>query len=218
MPGSKRTLTPRFTPAAGNGAAGPPPPLREGFAIRRKVTSIPGESNSRELTRRGSEPTPYGRGSAADALALAVQGRMGRHVRGISKAAVLGHRAQLEALLRSTTDMAKDKIACPSPAMLHDCEASVGDIEPPKPADKAIINENGNKVHRALVYGDDIHPREWKTRCGWHFGGPHTVFRAVPDPPDDRQCCRKCYPKLRQPEAQESATDSSNSSSTSSSS
>ena len=57
------------------------------------------------------------------------------------------------------------------------------ELEPPKPSDTAIKNLNRNKV-RPLVYSEDFHPREWKTCCGWQFGGPHTSFAAAEQPLD----------------------------------
>ena len=127
-------------------------------------------------------------------------------------------KAQLEALLRRTSEEKQMKIACPTAQMLQDCEASMVDIAPPKPTDVSIQNLNGNKIHRSLVYSEEIHPREWKTRCGWHFGGAHTAFSTIDTPKTGQFCCRNCFPEFAQATKKSSGSSSSSSQSSSSSS
>ena len=127
-------------------------------------------------------------------------------------------RAQLQDLLRRNTNEPNLRIACPSQDMLQDCEAAAGEIVPPKLSDPAILNKNSNKTHRALVYGDDFHPKEWKTRCAWHFGQRHTDYEVVPLPENDQRCCLKCFPEFRDQKPNNSKSDSESSDSSSSSS
>lgn len=110
------------------------------------------------------------------------------------------------------------KVACPTTLMLEDCDASIEDTEKPLPSDQWqwIRNRNGGKLHRALLFGDTFHPREWKTRCAWHFRGPHTLFEALRELPDNPSYCFKCFPE--QKESRTSSDSSSNSDSGSSSS
>ena len=81
--------------------------------------------------------------------------------------------------------------------MLEDCEAATTEIAPPKPTDVAIVNNASNKIHRALVYGEEFHPRHWKTRCSWHFRNNHTDFSVVEMPKQGWNCCLKCFPEFR---------------------
>ena len=98
-------------------------------------------------------------------------------------------KAQLEDLLRRNAPE-QTKIACPTPAMLQDCEAALPQLAPPKASDPAMQNLNWGKVHRTLIYGDDYHPKEWKTRCAWHFGGTHTCYQIVDIPKTSNNCCK----------------------------
>ena len=127
-------------------------------------------------------------------------------------------KAQLEDLLRRNASE-QAKIACPSQAMLEDCEASIPELAPPETTDPAIQNMNGGKVHRSLVYGATFHPKDWKTRCAWHFGGTHTCYRIVEVPKSGKHCCKKCFPEFKAAHAASSnSSDESRSSSSSSSS
>ena len=58
--------------------------------------------------------------------------------------------------------------------------------------------QNGGKLHRALTFGDNFHPREWKTRCAWHFGGPHTLYEALREIPEQASFCFKCFPEKKE--------------------
>lgn len=121
-------------------------------------------------------------------------------------------KAQLQDLMRRAQTGLATTLACPTPDMLGDCEASIGDLEPPKITDPIVINLNGGKTHRSLVYGDDFHPKEWRTRCAWRFGGPHTNFEISSDLPDPKVACRKCFPELKSQAASSSSGSSSSSS------
>ena len=85
----------------------------------------------------------------------------------------------------------------------------------PNHSDQLIMNRNGGKLHRALVFDSDMHPREWRTRCAWHFGGPHTLFEAIQKEPDEPSYCLKRFPEHRK-HNNSSASESSDSESTSS--
>ena len=127
-------------------------------------------------------------------------------------------KSELQQLLRRQDQGLSTSVACPTEDMLQDCEAALADIAPPKSTDAAIRNRNGGKIHRALVHGDDIHPRDWKTRCSWKFGNSHTLFDVVPIPDSSTHCCRKCFPEFRVRPGNEPNSDSETSSSSSSSS
>ena len=124
-------------------------------------------------------------------------------------------KSRLEDLLRSAQHGLSTAVACPSQLMIRDCEAAVTHEEPPKPSDQLIMNRNGGKLRRALVFDSDMHPREWRTRCAWHFGGPHTLFEAIQKEPDEPSYCLKCFPEHRK-HNNSSASESSDSESTSS--
>ena len=123
---------------------------------------------------------------------------------------------ELQNLIRKAESGLKHTVACPSPEMLQDCTAALQVMDPPKPTDAFIHNTSGGKVHRALVYADDIHPREWKTRCAWHFGGQHTMYEVTKVTPNEKTACRKCFPEFRS--AVHEGSDSSSTDSDSSSS
>ena len=122
-------------------------------------------------------------------------------------------KAQLQDLLRRAQSGLSTVVACPSTDMLADCEASVEPLDPPRPSDPIIVNLNGGKTHRTLLYGDEFHPKEWKTRCAWKFGGPHTNFELSNAMPDAKVACRKCFPELRHQLQSSSSSGTSSSSS-----
>ena len=43
-------------------------------------------------------------------------------------------------------------------------------------------------IHEVLVKGDDIHPREWRSRCGWYFGRGLTTYTLSSLLPNGRMC------------------------------
>ena len=122
-------------------------------------------------------------------------------------------KAELQQLLRQKERTPSLSVACPTEDMIQDCEASAHDLEPPKPTDTAIRNRNGGKIHRTLIHDEAIHPKDWRTRCSWKFGGPHTLFDIVPMPSSGNLCCMKCFPEFRASRKSESSSDSDSSSS-----
>ena len=120
---------------------------------------------------------------------------------------------ELQNLLRRAESSLSQVVACPTQEMIQDCAAATPSLEPPKPTDAFILNTTaaGGKVHRALIYGTDIHPREWKTRCSWHFGGSHTFFSTLAEQPSAKDACRKCFPKFRTSKKSSSSSSSSSS-------
>ena len=69
MAGPKRSLAPRFDPQVGRQTRCRPAPLREGFAIPRERKIPIRDSGPGDSSERGANPRPYGRGSAAEAMA-----------------------------------------------------------------------------------------------------------------------------------------------------
>eukprot|EP00435_Cladocopium_sp_Y103_P032253 s2001_g8.t1 len=123
---------------------------------------------------------------------------------------------QLQDLLRRAQSGLAAVVACPSQEMLDDCETANIHVDPPKPTDVNIVNTSGGKVHRTMIFGDDFHPREWKTRCAWHFGGPHTTYMVSAEAPSAGEACKKCFPEFRhqaQDNSSSASTESDNSSS-----
>ena len=127
-------------------------------------------------------------------------------------------RSQLQDLLRKKDHDLKSAVACPTQDMIEDCEASTPALEPPKASDVAVRNLNGGKIHRSLNHGEAYHPREWRTRCSWHFGSSHTTYEFVPLPKDGRHCCKKCFPEFKAATGHDDSQSSSSSSGTNSSS
>ena len=101
--------------------------------------------------------------------------------------------AQLEDLLRRAQAGLATAVACPTQEMLADSEASVEQLEPPRADDPIIANPNEGKDYRSLLYGKGFHPKEWRTRCAWRFGGQHTSFELSDSLPTPKMACRKCF-------------------------
>ena len=38
----------------------------------------------------------------------------------------------------------------------------------------------GGKVHKILAWGDNLHPRCWRTICNWHFGRGLILHTVLP--------------------------------------
>ena len=68
----------------------------------------------------------------------------------------------------------------------------------------------GGKVHKILAWGDNLHPRCWRTICNWHFGRGLTTYSTAPTVPSGTKC-RRCF---RFQETESSTSDSERSSST----
>ena len=127
-------------------------------------------------------------------------------------------KAELAALLRAAA-AAGPAIALPAPQMLEDCEAAAERLEdPPLSSSEFIRNSNGGgKVHRVLDKDELQHPRNWRTRCGWHFARDHThhswLSAAEVENVTSKSKCHKCFPELAaRPSSSSSSSDSSDTS------
>ena len=126
---------------------------------------------------------------------------------------------QLQDLLRRTSAEASQFLATPPAEMIQDCEAAVDPIPQLPEVEQFVKNANyGGKLHRPLDCSKSMHPREWRTCCGWKFGMSSTDYTWIPKPDADRiprkQKCFKCFPEFSHPT---NSSESSNSSSTSAS-
>lgn len=52
----------------------------------------------------------------------------------------------------------------------------------------------GGKVHVILSKGEDLHPRHWRTRCGWYFGRGLTNYSIFDKIPSGQPCKKDMYP------------------------
>lgn len=68
------------------------------------------------------------------------------------------------------------------------------------------------KVHRVIAHSEDLHPRHWRTKCGWYFGRGMTSYVMHTVQPSGH-VCKVCFSHLRHPLDDESSTSSSSSSS-----
>ena len=98
-----------------------------------------------------------------------------------STAAMSVHKAQeeLELLQRRIQDC-KASFMPPELDMLEDCAASVHLAHQEENLPGVIIfnTSRGGKYHCTLIYKLDIHPKRWRTRCGWPFGKNQAEHRA----------------------------------------
>ena len=103
---------------------------------------------------------------------------------------------ELKQLLRQIEDC-KPQVAKVSQLMLQDCESALEDIPSPKPSDPWVKNKNPHgKMHRVLVMDHDLHPRHWRSRCGWSFGLQQAEFEVLEaDPSLPTRRCMKCFPE-----------------------
>lgn len=77
------------------------------------------------------------------------------------------------------------------------------------PCEKFIKNTaTGGKVHTVLSKGDQIHPRHWRTRCGWYFGRGLTSYSLHEDQPEGRPC-KVCIRGSRVADSSSSSSSSS---------
>ncbi len=103
---------------------------------------------------------------------------------------------ELKQLLRQIEDC-KPQVAKVSQLMLQDCESALEDIPSPKPSDPWVKNKSPHgKMHRVLVMDHDLHPRHWRSRCGWSFGLQQAEFEVLEaDPSLPTRRCMKCFPE-----------------------
>eukprot|EP00435_Cladocopium_sp_Y103_P053688 s1791_g17.t1 len=87
---------------------------------------------------------------------------------------------QLQDLLRRTASETSQPIATPPAEMLRDCETAVESVSPHGEPREWIQNSNpGGKLHRPLDCDPGLHPREWRTCCGWRFGLATTDYKWI---------------------------------------
>jgi len=91
----------------------------------------------------------------------------------------------------------------------------IDEVEPPRMQqveglEKFVRNKSGGgKFHVVWFKSDSVHPRNWRTKCGWYFGRGHTEFElSQADPTHDQ--CRVCF-GLRSWPSQNSSSSSSSS-------
>ena len=126
---------------------------------------------------------------------------------------------QLQDLLRRTSAETSQLLATPPAEMIQDCEAAVDPLPQLPDVDQFVKNSNyGGKLHRPLDCSQSLHPKEWRTCCGWRFGMSSTDYTWVSKTGSNRiprkQKCFKCFPEFSHPPE---SSDSSKSSSTSAS-
>ena len=134
-----------------------------------------------------------------------------------AKLSIQAAQGQLKALLQqveSTKQSLSTSLAIPSMEMLTDCEVS------PPPAlgshkafaERFVRNKNiGGKIHTALHFMPDSHPREWRTKCAWRFALHETDYEFV-DSPGKFSKCLKCFPGSKHKSSSSSDSSSSTSS------
>ncbi len=69
------------------------------------------------------------------------------------------------------------------------------------------------KVHRVIAHAPDLHPRHWRTKCGWYFGRGMTSYMMHAEQPQGH-ACKICF-SLHQDPKEDDSTSTSSSSSTS---
>ena len=58
-----------------------------------------------------------------------------------------------------------------------------------KGTSKFVANTaKGGRIHEILTQGDDFHPRDWRTRCGWYFGKGLTSYSMFDRVPSGKKC------------------------------
>ena len=55
-----------------------------------------------------------------------------------------------------------------------------------------VINPKSGVWHTPLLFGTQIHPNSWRTRCGWFFGG--SLFEVTEKTPSNERLCDRCVP------------------------
>ena len=91
----------------------------------------------------------------------------------------------------------------------------IDEVEPPhmeqvEGAERFVRNRNGGgKFHVVWFKSENVHPRNWRTKCGWYFGRGLTEFELTEAEPTLNKC-RVCF-GLRTWPSQQSSTSSSSS-------
>ena len=75
-------------------------------------------------------------------------------------------------------------------------------------------NSSRGKVHRVLAHSEDLHPRHWRSKCGWYFGRGMTSYDLHDFQPHG-QVCKICF-ATPTPRGEDDDSSSSTSSDTSS--
>ena len=130
-----------------------------------------------------------------------------------STAAMSVRKAQEElADLQQRIKDCKATFAPPALDMLEDCEASVHLSVPDDnlPGVTILNTAKGGRYHATLIYKLNIHPRRWRTRCGWPFGKNQAEYRICKDIPlsTAHLRCSRCFPSARPAVAPKTASDS----------
>ena len=138
-----------------------------------------------------------------------------------AKLSISEAKLQIQDLLRRRESLQTEIIATPPADMMMDCEAAEPETEETTPVSSNLVgrliqNQNPNgKLHRPLDCNQNLHPREWRTRCGWRFGRVTTDYAWVCE--DDavlahHSVCSKCFPEIPRPSRHSSSSSSSSSS------
>ena len=96
----------------------------------------------------------------------------------------------------------------------HDMIVEATPVKVIPPAVREFVQNTAScgKFHEVLVKGDSIHPREWRTRCGWYFGRGLTTYSLQNSEPSEARC-KVCFPEARCETTSDSSTSSDSSSS-----
>ena len=119
-------------------------------------------------------------------------------------------KGQIQDLLRRHEALQTTALATPRAEMLLDCVAALeGDDAAPPASSKGPVrfvqNRNTNgKLHRLLDCSKDIHPHEWRTRCGWALVASQqttTGSRSTKLTSEVLKSVASVFPKSRNPPA-----------------
>ena len=130
-----------------------------------------------------------------------------------STAAMSVHKAREEPeLLQRRIRDCKASFMPPELDMLEDCAASVhlAHQEDNLPGVTILNTSRGGKYHSTLIYKLDIHPKRWRTRCGWPFGKNQAEYQVCEtlDSAPIHLCCIKCFPRSRTADPEPRTSDS----------
>lgn len=110
---------------------------------------------------------------------------------------------ELTNLLRQVKDQKEsmaNKLAIIDEDMLKDCEATAEvsqKVEVENSVPEMVRNRSyGGKVHITFDRDPNHHPREWRTKCAWHFARNTTDYEFVENCPDEVKC-RRCFPEMK---------------------